>query len=97
MFTNLVQRSLAATVLLTPFVHAFWILSPSSLVQERLDPIVSPGQVSNHVHNIVGASNFGPEVTYDSLQSSNCTSVNIQVDKRCGIRSLQRIHMLKSK
>ena len=78
---DLIQRG-AVALLLSTLATGFWILDPTSLVQERLDPIVSPGIVSGHVHNIAGPSNFAPISTYDSLQSSNCTSIPVQVDKR---------------
>ena len=69
------------SVLLVPS-QAFWILGHDSLTQDRLDPIVSPGQVSGHVHNIIGASNFGPEVSFESLTASNCTTSPVQADMR---------------
>lgn len=47
----------------------------------RIDPVVSPGTVANHVHKIAGASNLGPSSTYDSLRQSECTSCTIQADK----------------
>ncbi|KAK7059758.1 WSC domain protein [Favolaschia claudopus] len=45
------------------------------LVQERLDPIISPG--AGRVH---GASNFGPNYTYASLRASSCTSCLVAQD-----------------
>jgi hypothetical protein len=43
-----------------------WILSSlSSLAFARMDPMISPGTVSGHVHNIMGASTF----------SSKCSGV----------------------
>lgn len=54
---NLIQFPTVALLLAT-LVNAWWILDPTSLVQERLGPIVSPGQVSGHVHNISSASNL---------------------------------------
>lgn len=47
----------------------------------RVDPVISYGTVSNHVHKIAGASNIGISSTYDSLQQSECTSCTIQADK----------------
>lgn len=37
-------------------VSAYFILQGRPLVVERIDPIVSPGKVASHVHNIVGVS-----------------------------------------
>lgn len=53
----------------------------SNLVTERLDPVISAGQVSSHVHTVVGGSNFGPVVTTASLRESECTSIPIAEDK----------------
>jgi len=46
-FTGLVSLKLA---------DAYFILQGSNLVHERIDPIVSFGGISSHVHNIVGVS-----------------------------------------
>jgi Domain of unknown function (DUF1996) len=46
-----------------------------------LDPIISPGTVSPHVHTVVGGSNFGPVVTTAGLRNSQCTSIPIAEDK----------------
>jgi hypothetical protein len=37
-------------------VNAFWRMGCSNLEIGRLDPVVQPGIVSNHVHTIVGGS-----------------------------------------
>lgn len=42
---------------------------------ERADPIVSPGNISQHVHQIFGSNAFAPEVSYESLQKADCTTV----------------------
>ena len=44
-------------------------------VVERGDPILSPGKISQHVHQIFGSSAFAPKVTYESLQQAGCTTV----------------------
>ena len=61
--------------------QAFWRLpcqARSGL--GRLDPIISPGQVSGHVHAIHGGSNFGMSATGDELKNSNCTSCAVIQD-----------------
>ncbi|KAF2215302.1 hypothetical protein CERZMDRAFT_110020 [Cercospora zeae-maydis SCOH1-5] len=60
-------------------VHAaqFVMYTPgdeSDLV-ERADAIVTPGKISAHVHQIFGASNAASDMTYESLQQSECTTV----------------------
>ncbi|KAI5453552.1 hypothetical protein NCC49_005378 [Naganishia albida] len=52
-----------------------------SLFKTRLDPIVSPGQVSGHVHSFGGASTIYKDLTYDGLRSSNCTTSDMADDK----------------
>lgn len=72
--------SLAAT--------AAWLLTNANAAQfvmytpgdddtavERADPILSVGKISQHVHQIFGSDGFAPEVSYESLQSSGCTTV----------------------
>ncbi|BGP53646.1 hypothetical protein JCM8202_003584 [Rhodotorula sphaerocarpa] len=62
-------------------VDAFWRLPcQNSLVVERADPIVTPGQVAPHVHNFVGGSNVNLEVSFDSLRQSDCTSCLVKQD-----------------
>ncbi|KAL5487513.1 hypothetical protein ACEPAI_5621 [Sanghuangporus weigelae] len=61
--------------------NAWWILAHDSLTQDRLDPIVTPGKVAYHVHNIIGSSGFGPTVSNESLQDANCTTAPVQADK----------------
>jgi hypothetical protein len=51
------------------------------LMTGRVDPIISPGQVSTHVHTVMGGSNFGPSATGASLIESNCTTAKIKNDK----------------
>lgn len=74
-------RLAAATILiLAERASAFWILSHSTLTIDRLDPIIEPGKVSSHVHTVIGASAFGPTVSVESLQASNCTTSPVQDD-----------------
>lgn len=42
---------------------------------QRADPILSPGKISQHVHQIFGSNAFAPEVSYESLQKADCTTV----------------------
>ncbi|GAA6061607.1 hypothetical protein JCM10212_000915 [Sporobolomyces blumeae] len=65
--------------LLVANVEAFWRLPcGNSLVIERADTIVSPYQVSGHVHNILGGSNFALGTTYEELRQSECSSCLIK-------------------
>jgi len=76
----------AAAVALTALasvtgVNGYWLMPGGFITTERLDPIVTPGAVSNHVHSVVGGSNFGFESSTSRLQKSQCTSVPIKEDK----------------
>ncbi|KFY78023.1 hypothetical protein V499_02735 [Pseudogymnoascus sp. VKM F-103] len=62
-------------------VLGFWRMSCSVAQMGRVDPVISFGQVSQHVHKISGASNININSTYDSLVAAPCTSCQIQADK----------------
>lgn len=71
----------AATALLLPAVHAFWIHGfPKSESLMRLDPIVNEGTVSPHMHVVIGSDAFGPKVTSDSLRAGSCTTNPVTAD-----------------
>jgi hypothetical protein len=75
------SAALAAALLALPAAQAMFIMTASSLVTQRLDPIIAPGKVASHVHTVLGASNFNPNVDIDQQMASNCTSVPVQADK----------------
>jgi len=52
-----------------------------NLLHTRLDPIVNPGAISKHMHNIVGGSNFASTYNPSHLLESNCTTAPILQDK----------------
>ncbi|OWZ53271.1 WSC domain-containing protein [Cryptococcus neoformans 125.91] len=60
-----------------------WILTHAqTLLLGRVDPIVNPGAISSHVHNVVGASNFNwnPNTPSEQLDAA-CSSVIVADDK----------------
>jgi len=61
-------------------VQAYWILGCNPLKIDRSDPIVSPGQVSGHVHGILGGNNFDTTYDYNKTRQSTCSSCNVQAD-----------------
>lgn len=77
------MRSLTAAALIGAFlpVDAFWRLPCGRIQLGRVDPIISPGGVSGHVHTVSGPNNFGVTTSFDSLTSSYCTSCPVQADK----------------
>ena len=74
--------SLAILAVLSPaLVLANFRIECGILTHERLDPVVSPGAVSGHVHDIAGGSNLAATVTTGSLRKSACTSCEVKQDK----------------
>lgn len=65
MFTKTLPTFAAlASVLTTALAENsdhFILTSLSTIAMARLDPIVNPGEVSGHLHNIVGGSCFNGE------------------------------------
>ncbi|KAF8531664.1 hypothetical protein JB92DRAFT_2675225, partial [Gautieria morchelliformis] len=51
------------------------------LVEGRMDPLVSPGAASGHVHTIQGGSNFALTLGDTTLLQSTCTSSLVKDDK----------------
>ncbi|EFI26843.1 hypothetical protein CC1G_15245 [Coprinopsis cinerea okayama7 len=47
-------KALVASVLVAPLANALIRFPCSQLVTERSDPLVTPGEVSPHLHQIVG-------------------------------------------
>lgn len=74
--------SLAITLLASGSASAwFRVACTDPLVQERVDPVISPNQTpSNHVHTVHGAKNFRGNSTYDVLRASSCTSCLVTQD-----------------
>ncbi|KAJ3789395.1 hypothetical protein GGU10DRAFT_425661 [Lentinula aff. detonsa] len=63
-------------------VNAYWLMASNNvLTTQRMDPIVSPGEVSSHVHSVLGGSGFDLNVNTSILQGSECTSIPVQEDK----------------
>lgn len=50
------------------------------LVNEELDPVVSPNMQSSHMHKVIGGSRFGASYNYDDYSSAQCTSLAMQKD-----------------
>jgi hypothetical protein len=50
------------------------------LTKGRMDPSVSPGKPSKHVHSIMGASGFSMSATADDLLKSECSNAKVKGD-----------------
>ncbi|KAF8903706.1 hypothetical protein CPB84DRAFT_1845684 [Gymnopilus junonius] len=62
--------------------HAYWLMGIEDFITtERIDPVVTPGRVSSHVHSVLGGSNFRFTTNTSSLRESECTSIPIPQDK----------------
>lgn len=42
---------------------------------QRIDPILAPGSISGHVHHVFGSNALSADMTYESLQKADCTTV----------------------
>jgi hypothetical protein len=81
LFSNL-WVALRALAFFSIAVHAAnWNTDVGILVTERLDPIVSPNGVAQHMHSIIGGSAFSAAYNYPDLIKSSCSSFPISVDK----------------
>ncbi|KAF4511266.1 hypothetical protein G6O67_003078 [Ophiocordyceps sinensis] len=61
--------------------NAFWRMEcPGRVGLARMDPIVNPGEFSNHVHSIHGSSGFYGNATCPDLQAGQCTSCRVKQD-----------------
>ncbi|WVW79154.1 hypothetical protein I302_101120 [Kwoniella bestiolae CBS 10118] len=58
----------------------FVIQHGPDIITSRIDPVISPGGISSHVHSIVGSSSFKPTYTYENSISGKCTTANIAID-----------------
>ena len=59
-------------------VGNFW---SSPLVEARMDPVISPGVVSSHVHTVVGGNGFSMEMGQEDANDANCTQSKVLADK----------------
>lgn len=53
----------------------------TTLVNERLDPVVSPNVLGSHMHKVFGGSAFAANYNYDDQMKSSCTSTSLSIDK----------------
>ncbi|KAF4586014.1 WSC domain-containing protein [Ophiocordyceps camponoti-floridani] len=62
--------------------NAFWRMEcPGRVGLARIDPIVNPDEISNHVHSIAGSSAFSESSNYTDLVNGKCTSCRVKQDK----------------
>ncbi|KAF5876269.1 putative wsc domain protein [Botrytis fragariae] len=67
--------------LFSPASTTFVIQCYSRLVDERVDPVVSPGILpASHVHAIAGGSGFSANMTYADARAAKCGTCNVKED-----------------
>jgi hypothetical protein len=79
---SILSKVLASIAILADTANAgYWRIGCGRIQTGRVDPIVNPGKISSHAHNVAGAYNFHQSSTYTSLRNSPCTSCEINGDK----------------
>ncbi|KAG2012832.1 hypothetical protein CC2G_009800 [Coprinopsis cinerea AmutBmut pab1-1] len=76
-------KALASLVVAAPQVLALIRFPCSQLVTERLDPLVTSGQVSPHLHQIIGGNAFNISMDLNNVISkiATCTTCRFVEDK----------------
>lgn len=72
--------SLAAPIAANPGPY-FFMETKMPVVLERVDPLLSAGKISNHVHSVVGGNGFAPTMDFAQTQTSDCSTVPVKADK----------------
>jgi len=81
MLSSIAATALSAAVLLPAPVAAFWRMPCGSrLMDQRIDPIIFPGIVSPHVHQVAGGNGFGFTENFDTAREATCSSCPITAD-----------------
>lgn len=70
-----------ALIILLSLPHSHYLTAFARLMEDRSDPIVYPGQVASHLHNIVGGNAFNFSMTYEEAAASTCSSCKAKADK----------------
>ncbi|EGZ05699.1 hypothetical protein PHYSODRAFT_341905 [Phytophthora sojae] len=79
--STLATAALAATAALMPTTLAMFRFDCfNNLVVDRVDPIVSPGEASGHLHAISGGNGFSMNADGAAMKASTCTSCPIGAD-----------------
>ncbi|KAJ2902906.1 glyoxal oxidase precursor [Zalerion maritima] len=77
-----IRNLVVAAFGLATTVNGFWRMEcPGMTGLARVDPLVSPGEASTHVHALFGAGNLGFDSTADQIRDASCTSCAVPEDK----------------
>ncbi|KAJ3496241.1 hypothetical protein NMY22_g19838 [Coprinellus aureogranulatus] len=76
-------KALVALALAAPQAHAILRFPCSQLVTERMDPLVTPGIISPHLHQVIGgnAFNMSMDPSLDIPKLATCTTCRFVEDK----------------
>lgn len=79
-FQTAARAAFGILALSTSALAFFRLPCSQPVVTQRADPIVSEGQVSGHVHTVMGGNGFGFNMTYADTQASTCSSCAVTKD-----------------
>lgn len=81
-FSAAALAALAGAVVAVKDERTFAVLRFTSkqIARGRIDPIVSPGNVSSHVHTVLGGSGFSKSSTGEDLANSKCSNALVKGD-----------------
>ncbi|KAG8872095.1 hypothetical protein FRB97_008023 [Tulasnella sp. 331] len=80
MFTSSLSSLVVAATTFGAANAFFKVACTLPIVQEFVDPILSPGVASQHLHSVHGGNNFSMNQTYTTLRESSCTSCEVTND-----------------
>jgi hypothetical protein len=85
MFTNIVTLTALATTAsaftCTGNYFSFYNRGGDAMSYQRLDPVLSPGTKSGHLHSFDGANVLSASTNFADTQSATCTTARIKPDK----------------
>ncbi|GAM87915.1 hypothetical protein ANO11243_059430 [Dothideomycetidae sp. 11243] len=78
---SFLKSALGLSALLASPAQAFFRMPcGQNIVTERIDPIIAPGAVSAHVHQVNGGNGFGFTEDYTAARQATCTSCMAKQD-----------------
>jgi Domain of unknown function (DUF1996) len=77
-----VSTTVIVTLALVSGIDGFWRM-PCAVFPDvaRVDPVISPGNISSHAHSLHGSFGLSLNATYGQLVDSNTTSCAVKQDK----------------
>ena len=82
LFTSLKSITFEAVLLLPALANAqLFTVNCSPLTVQRTDPIVNPGELSGHVHSVIGGTAFQKTMNDTTAVDAKLTTCDKKVDK----------------